>query len=97
MKIEAATRLQATEGLSLKALIGLDGKLNDLTDSHSTFILDKPADQGTIQQISNKLRMVPKHGRQGSTTIYVWEFTADMALVLYVPTTGKASVEIYDR
>lgn len=97
MKIEAAKRLEATDGVSLKDFIGLDGELTDLTGNSSTFLLDKPADNSTVQQISKRLRGVPKHGRRGTTAVYVWEFASDMALVLYIPALGKASVEIYDR
>ncbi len=98
IKIEAAARLMANDApVSLKSLIGIDGEITHLTENSSTFTLDKPATQTTVGEISHRLRRVPKHGRRGDTAVYVWEFSADMAMVLYIPPTGKSTIEIYDK
>lgn len=97
LKIEAARRLKATDSVGPKTLFGIKGKLASLTTNDSSYELDEPATQATVSHLSNVLRRVPKYGRQGTTLIYVWAISAEREVALYIPATGKASIEVYNK
>ncbi len=99
IRLEAAQRLKAAPAGSMHLLnvLGIEGELISLKAGSGVYELTEKADLKTVSKITAKLRCVPTHGRQGLTQIYVWSFTSDMSVALYIPVDKPSTLEVYDR